>query len=243
MDNLAVYLNSQFSLIQYLEFALRIVTACACGAFIGFERSKRFKEAGVRTHIIVCCAAALIMIVSKYGFADMTLADGTIFSGTRGADPARIAAQAVSGISFLGAGVIFKNGNTVKGLTTAAGIWATAAIGLSIGAGMYAMGLFTALVVALLQIVMHKFTVGGDAYATNTLIFTVRDRTDIYALLHPYLERWGAQINESSVSRSDGDLLEYTLTVRATRAIGYADIDAFVRSHPEVLSGVNYSIK
>ena len=79
-----------------------------CAACIGFERSKRFKEAGVRTHIIVCCAAALIMIISKYGFADLTAADGAVYNGTRGADPARVAAQAVSGISFLGAGVIFK---------------------------------------------------------------------------------------------------------------------------------------
>ena len=77
------------------------------------------------------------MIISKYGFADLTAADGAVYNETRGADPARVAAQAVSGISFLGAGVIFKNGNTVKGLTTAAGIWATAAIGLAVGAGMY----------------------------------------------------------------------------------------------------------
>lgn len=126
---LCEYFNSQFSIMQNLDFLVRILAACFCGACIGFERTKRFKEAGIRTHIIVCCAAALIMIVSKYGFADLTYADGSVFNGTRGADPARIAAQVVSGISFLGAGVIFKNGSTVKGLTTAAGIWATAGIG------------------------------------------------------------------------------------------------------------------
>ena len=132
---LCEYLNSQFTLVQNLDFLLRILAACFCGACIGFERTKRFKEAGIRTHIIVCCAASLIMIVSKYGFADLTNAGGGVFNGTRGADPARIAAQVVSGISFLGAGVIFKNGSAVKGLTTAAGIWATAGIGLALGAG------------------------------------------------------------------------------------------------------------
>ena len=80
------------------------------------------------------------MIVSKYGFADLTALDSANFHGTRGADPARVAAQVVSGISFLGAGVIFKNGSAVKGLTTAAGIWATAGIGLALGSGMYFIG-------------------------------------------------------------------------------------------------------
>ena len=130
---LTTYLNSQFSIAQNLDFFLRILLACLCGAGIGFERSRRLKEAGIRTHVIVCCAAALLMIVSKYGFADLTSATGEVFAGTRGADPARVAAQVVSGISFLGAGVIFKHGNTIKGLTTAAGIWATAGIGLAIG--------------------------------------------------------------------------------------------------------------
>ena len=134
---LAAYLNSQFSVLQELDFFIRILAACLCGACIGIERSRRLKEAGIRTHVIVCCAAALLMIVSKYGFADLTSTAGEVFNGTRGADPARVAAQVVSGISFLGAGVIFKHGNTIKGLTTAAGIWATARIGLAIGSGMF----------------------------------------------------------------------------------------------------------
>ena len=98
---LVEYLNSQFSLMQNLDFFIRILVACLCGAVIGAERSKRFKEAGVRTHMIVCCGAALMMIVSKYSFADLTSAAGVNFSGVRGADSARIAAQVVSGISFL----------------------------------------------------------------------------------------------------------------------------------------------
>ena len=118
---LSEYMNSQFSLWQNVDFFLRIAAACVCGACIGAERSKRYKEAGIRTHIIVCCASALLMIVSKYGFADLTDPAGAMYSGIRGADPARIAAQVVSGISFLGAGVIFKHGNAVRGLTTAAG--------------------------------------------------------------------------------------------------------------------------
>ena len=109
------YMNSQFSAAQNLDFCLRVVIAAVFGGILGFERSRRFKSAGVRTHIVVCCTACLMMIVSKYGFADLTGPDGASFNGTRGADSARIAAQVVSGISFLCAGVIFKDGGSIKG--------------------------------------------------------------------------------------------------------------------------------
>ena len=111
--SLGALFNSQFSLMQVLEFFLRILMAGFCGAVIGFERTRRFKEAGIRTHVIVSAAAALIMIVSKYGFAD--IAAGAVL-GAREADPSRIAAQVVSGISFLCAGVIFKNGSSIKSM-------------------------------------------------------------------------------------------------------------------------------
>ena len=98
---LVEYLNSQFSILQNVDFFIRILAACFCGACIGFERSKRFKEAGIRTHIIVCCASALMMLVSKYGFVDIVDASGALLNGVRGSDGSRIAAQVVSGISFL----------------------------------------------------------------------------------------------------------------------------------------------
>ena len=122
---LADTLIKQFSLLQHAEFFLRILIACGCGSIIGLERSKRLKEAGVRTHVIVCCASAMLMIVSKYAFADTVGASGEALFGTDGADPARLAAQIITGISFLGMGVIFRKDNSIRGLTTAAGIWAS----------------------------------------------------------------------------------------------------------------------
>lgn len=145
----AFHMFQQFTLSQTFEFMIRILVACACGAAIGYERTKRFKEAGIRTHLIVCCASATIMIVSKYGFVDLSTGNGEMLSGLRGADPARIAAQVVSGVGFLGAGAIFRNKNIVRGLTTAAGIWATAGIGLAVGSGMYLLGIFTTAIIAL----------------------------------------------------------------------------------------------
>lgn len=223
------YFNGQFSIMQNLDFVARILLACFCGACIGFERSKRFKEAGIRTHVIVCCASALIMIVSKYGFADLTDADGLVFNGTRGADPARIAAQVVSGISFLGAGVIFKNGSTVKGLTTAAGIWATAGIGLALGCGMYFTGIFVTLMIGIFQVATHRFTVGADSFTTNRLRFTVREDEEFESQVRAQLQNWEAQILSSSITRRDDGLISYDLTLKMTRSISIDDVDTLMQ--------------
>lgn len=223
------YFSGQFSIMQNLDFVARILLACFCGACIGFERSKRFKEAGIRTHVIVCCASALIMIVSKYGFADLTDADGLVFNGTRGADPARVAAQVVSGISFLGAGVIFKNGSTVKGLTTAAGIWATAGIGLALGCGMYFTGIFVTLMIGIFQVATHRFTVGADSFTTNRLRFTVREDEEFEPQMRAQLQNWEAQILSSSITRRDDGLISYDLTLKMTRGISIDDVDALMQ--------------
>lgn len=223
------YFNGQFSIMQNLDFVARILLACFCGACIGFERSKRFKEAGIRTHVIVCCASALIMIVSKYGFADLTDADGLVFNGTRGADPARVAAQVVSGISFLGAGVIFKNGSTVKGLTTAAGIWATAGIGLALGCGMYFTGIFVTLMIGIFQVATHRFTVGADSFTTNRLRFTVREDEEFESQVRAQLQNWEAQILSSSITRRDDGLISYDLTLKMTRSISIDDVDTLMQ--------------
>ena len=96
--------------------------------------------------------------------ADLGNSEIGFFNGTRGADPARIAAQVVSGVSFLGAGVIFHNGSSIHGLTTAAGVWVTAGIGLSLGSGMYVIGIFSTAIVALIQYLMHRHSFSADVF-------------------------------------------------------------------------------
>ena len=145
-----------FTMAQNLELCLRLVVAFVVGGLIGLERSNRFKEAGVRTHIMVCCTTALIMLISKYGFADLGPADTMEYFGSKGADTARIAAQAVSGISFLCAGVIIKVGGNIKGLTTAAGIWMTACIGLAVGAGMYLISIIATLLIIFILVNIER---------------------------------------------------------------------------------------
>lgn len=134
-----------------LIFIARLIIAGICGLIIGFERKNRAKEAGIRTHFVVSCGAALMMIISKYGFNDIV--DPL---GVYKADGSRIAAQIVSGVGFLGAGMIFVQKRTVTGLTTAAGIWATAGIGMAVGAGMYSVGVASTFIILMAQILLHK---------------------------------------------------------------------------------------
>lgn len=115
------------------EFILRLFVAGAFGTVIGLDREYRVKDAGFRTHFLVSLGSSLIMIVSQYGFSEILTHPGV------GLDPSRIAAQVVSGIGFIGAGTIIFHRQIVRGLTTAASLWATAGIGLAVGAGMYAV--------------------------------------------------------------------------------------------------------
>lgn len=208
-------MNAHFTVLQQAELMLRIVVAAICGGFIGIERSRRFKDAGVRTHCLVACAAATLMIISKYGFADLELAVGGTFSGTRGADPARIAAQIVSGISFLGVGVIYRDrSNATRGLTTAAGIWAVAGVGMAFGAGLYFIGLFATVFVLLIQILTHRFAFGKDKFLAANLHLIMEDDKDSVHAVYEQLEREKVVILHSNVIRSEDGTLNVEMVLR-----------------------------
>jgi putative Mg2+ transporter-C (MgtC) family protein len=126
-----------------VEMLLRLLLAAALGAIIGYQRERAGKPAGLRTHILICVGAALFTIASLYGFG-------------ANADPARIAAGIVVGIGFIGAGAIIRRGEgVVEGLTTAATIWAVAAIGLAAGAGLYLVSAVTAIVILIVLFLPH----------------------------------------------------------------------------------------
>ena len=195
---------------------------------MGLERSKRQKEAGVRTHCIIACTSALFMILSKYAFVDLVGVDGL-----RGADPARIAAQVVSGISFLGAGVIFKNGNSIRGLTTAAGMWGTAAVGMAIGAGMYWVGLIEAAVLVGIQIVLHRFPVGADALTTQEIVVEMTDSDELLARFDALVKSHRGQITESSLTRQNG-ILCMEVTAKLDPPITHEEALAFMKANDGV---------
>lgn len=136
--------------ISHWELTLRILFALVVGGLIGLEREFGQHSAGFRTHILVCLGSALIMLLSLYGFS--------VFMGEPNvrADPARLAAQVISGIGFLGAGTILRNGNSISGLTTAASLWVVAALGLAVGAGFYYGALLTAFLSLVCLFVLNK---------------------------------------------------------------------------------------
>lgn len=138
------------TLLTQVDWLIRLIIAGICGYAIGYERNSRSKNAGIRTHLIVSLSAALMIIVSKYGFMDIINLQGV------GLDPSRVAAQVVSGIGFLGAGMIFVHNQSVNGLTTAAGIWATSGIGMAIGSGLYFIGVAATLLIIIFQIILHQ---------------------------------------------------------------------------------------
>jgi len=136
--------------ISEWELTLRILFALVIGGLIGLEREFGQHSAGFRTHILVCLGSSLIMLLSIYGFS--------VFVGEPNVrtDPARLAAQVISGIGFLGAGTILRNGNSISGLTTAASLWVVAALGLAVGAGFYYGALLTTVLVLISLFVLNK---------------------------------------------------------------------------------------
>ena len=155
--------------LSLTEAFVRLLLAGALGSVIGIEREYRSKEAGYRTHFLVALGSALIMIVSQFGFAD--------FAGLPGyrLDPARVAAQVVSGIGFIGAGTIIFQRSVVRGLTTAAGIWTTCGIGLAVGVGLYGVGTFATLLTLVgLEVLTYIFSRIG--WHSAVIEFSTTDR-------------------------------------------------------------------
>ena len=230
LTGLSGYLpENTLTLYDNLEFLIRLLLSAGLGALVGLERSKRQKEAGVRTHCIIACTSALFMILSKYAFVDTAIGA----DGLRGADPARIAAQVVSGISFLGAGVIFKNGNSIRGLTTAAGMWGTSAIGMAVGAGMYWLGLIEAAVLVAIQIILHRFPVGADALTTQELVVEMEDTEELLQQFDALLAAHHGQVIDSSLSREEG-YLRMEITVRLEPSITHDEALAFMKANSGV---------
>lgn len=158
--------------LEQYELLIRLVIACVLGITIGFERKSRNKIAGVRTHAIVAFGAALIMIVSKYGFGDVPDYDAS-----------RIASQIVSGIGFLGAGIIFVKYNaSVSGLTTAAGIWATSGVGMSIGAGQYFIAISSSILMLVLQELLHRVKFLSNETCHANIKLTMQNKINVQEL-------------------------------------------------------------
>ncbi|MBQ7956511.1 MAG: MgtC/SapB family protein [Clostridia bacterium] len=186
---------------------LRLVVACLCGACVGFERSRRFKDAGVRTHVMVTLGAALIMLVSKYGFQDIPALE------MMKVDASRVASNVVTGVGFLGAGVIFFKGTSIKGLTTAAGIWTTAGIGLALGSGMYFVGIMSAVIMIIAQFFLHRVLKSVDSYSTSEMSVSLQNEPGVIEDFKNQLESENLVIQTCKIIKNNE---EGTVTLKAT---------------------------
>ncbi|WP_026881362.1 MgtC/SapB family protein [Clostridium akagii] len=218
--------------IIQLEYLLRLLIAGACGSAIGYERKNRMKEAGIRTHFIVAIGATLIMIVSKYGFQDQ------IGWQNISIDPSRIAAQVVTGVGFLGAGIIFMKKQSIRGLTTAAGIWATAGIGLAIGSGLYIVGLEATIIIILGQILLHG--------KIKCLASTITVMINLQILDEPGAVRNIKKIFENEKitvinfmtknNKEDSKLLDLKIVIRENESFNNMELICVLQENPVVKS-------
>ncbi|HLL19116.1 MAG TPA: MgtC/SapB family protein [Rubrivivax sp.] len=218
---------------QYIETVVHLLGAVLAGGLIGLERSFHGRPAGFRTHTLVCLASSLLMLV--------TLFQGTWFLSTSPdtvrVDPTRMAQGIMTGIGFLGAGVIFKEGLSVRGLTTAASIWITAAIGVLIGVGLY-FAAFAATVLTLGVLGMFRVienSMPSNLFAHHVIRFR-RSQVMSEADLRKMLQDCGFSIANLSYRLDGGDdAFEYRMMVRTTQADNLPRLAARLNQQPNVM--------
>lgn len=215
---------------KFWEFTLRLSIAFILGAIVGLDRTYRAKDAGFRTHILVCVGSALMMIISQYGFEDIVSTDTTRY------DPARIAAQVVSGIGFIGAGTIILQKHIVRGLTTAAGLWATAGIGLAVGSGMYAIGVVTT-ILTLLGLELFPLIFKKINIHTLLLQYSTSNFEDIKSINNVILECKGRIVSYEAekIGVGEGEMYRVSIVVRSVNSASEERIIHFIQKLPNVL--------
>ena len=209
-------------LMQQLEYLIPILVAAFLGAVIGFERKKRSKEAGIRTHALVCMGSALMMVISKHAFSD---------SGDF--DAARVAAQIVTGIGFLGAGtIVFKN-RSIHGLTTAAGIWTAAGVGMASGGGLYVLAAGATVLVVFIQFVLHidcKLLSTRKIYRLHIYFKNDNDEAneikDLFEVKH---------FHQVHISRDNGSVT-CDVTIDTPMLYSSERLNKIIKDHPYIIS-------
>ena len=188
------------------EFILRLFLAGIMGAIIGLDREYRAKEAGYRTHFLVSLGSALIMIVSQHGFSEI------LDTPNVNLDPSRIASQVVTGIGFIGAGTIILHKQIVRGLTTAAGIWATSGIGLAIGAGMYTLGI-SATILTLIGLEVLSFFFKKVGMKSSVIELTTDNKETLNQLAKKFNSKDFLIVSFQMDEKMVGEVVSYHVTM------------------------------
>ena len=212
-------------LLRDLEYLLRIFTAMILGMLIGNERKNRMKSAGMRTHALVALGSALVMVVSKYGFSDAVQGDG-----------ARLAAQVVSGVGFLGAGMIYVRHNLVSGLTTAAGVWTTAGIGLAIGSGMYLIGICSAVMLLAMQNLSHKLPFFSNLAASVLIRITIQKKPNAVKDIENLLKGLNVEILNVQIQKTQKDKIMLEFDVIYPKTLDQSVLFSILAESDDVIS-------
>lgn len=212
-----------------VDFMLRLLVAGILGAIIGLDREYRAKEAGYRTHFLVSLGSALIMIVSQYGFQEIIKENSVTL------DPSRVAAQVVSGIGFIGAGTIILQKQIVRGLTTAAGIWATAGIGLAVGAGMYAIGIATT-VLTLIGLELLSYIFKSVGMKSSMIAFSTNKKDTLKQIADRFNSKDYMIVSYEMQTLHPGEMESYqvTMVIKSKRNNDEGHLLSLMQNFPDV---------
>ena len=211
-----------------VDFMLRLLVAGILGAIIGLDREYRAKEAGYRTHFLVSLGSALIMIVSQYGFQEIIKENSVTL------DPSRVAAQVVSGIGFIGAGTIILQKQIVR-LTTAAGIWATAGIGLAVGAGMYAIGIATT-VLTLIGLELLSYIFKSVGMKSSMIAFSTNNKDTLKQIADRFNSKDYMIVSYEMQTLHPGEMESYqvTMVIKSKRNNDEGHLLSLMQNFPDV---------
>lgn len=219
----------EFFLLQ-LTYICRILAAGICGILIGWERQKRIKAAGIKTHFVIAVASALMVVISKYGFLDALTVSGA------SVDVSRVAAGILAGVGLMGGGLVIsgKQGFS-SGITTAAGIWATVAIGMALGAGMYVVGIGTTVLLLLAQLIFHKNVKLVKGFWHGQIEFLVCEgEMDIQAVIQRLEESGISVLRTKCEIQAGGTKLRVTFAIPTEKE--RAEVVELIREIPHVHS-------
>ena len=200
---------------------IKLGFAVVLGFAIGYERKRRYKEAGIRTHTIVCLGSALMMLVSIYGF------------GGSQADAARVAAQIVTGVGFLGAGIIVYRKNETKGLTTAAGVWATAGVGMACGGGLFILATVATVLMVSVQVLLHtniKIFKSKLKFTIEIVFYQVTDESILIK------KEFGVDRFNSLLITRQNERLIYSATLLTEREHHSIELTKIMKDNPFIIS-------
>ena len=201
------HINHIFSAYN-IDILLRVISAICLGFIIGFEREITNKYAGLRTHILVCLGACVFTIISIYGFPELVNADIPNYNPTGIRDTARVAAQVVTGIGFIGAGTVLRNGPIVLGLTTAATLWIAASIGMACGAGMYEIA-FAGTLLSILTLVsirvFERKVIPNSIKRTKRIKISIICKNEIAKKIHEFIIGKYQEIRELTEKKMNAD--------------------------------------